>query len=206
MKKSYLPFLLMTCPLFASDPIDLSAPLKPHAPLEVHKGERADPAITASEGREIAGEFRGILSMGVKDYSYNRWPGKEMSDCRTSKSAEWCGQCELITGHARSYFNFYKEAGASECTLQQLDVHFQVSDPAVIKPLRGVTHQLLGGSIQAEKPASRESGWEGSGKGWKWEGDTDLAYLYMDREQSSGETEGVARFQWRRSPLFKPAR
>jgi hypothetical protein len=187
-----------------ADQVEPYSSLRPHAPLEVHKGERPDPSLTLSERKEIAGEFRGILSLGYHSYAFDRWPGKDMGDCHSGGSGMECGQCDLITGHAHTYFTFYKDANKTSCTLQQVDVHFQVSDPAGLKELRSVGRDLLGGSVPATKPQSRENGWDGTGSGYKWEGETDLAYLYMNMDEDSINGQGVARFQWRRAPLYQP--
>ena len=50
------------CQPSASPPTPAVFEFKPHAPLEVHKNNKPDPALSAVEAREIAGEFRGILA------------------------------------------------------------------------------------------------------------------------------------------------
>jgi hypothetical protein len=205
MKKVFLLLACLASYTFA-DPVEPYSPLKPHAPVEVHADDKSDPAVTSSEAREIAGEFHGIVGLGYRASSFQGWPGRSMSDCHASAGPE-CGECELVTGHARTYFGFYGNSSVTGCTLQQMDVHFQISDSSALKELRKVVRDLFGNTgYRAEKPSSRETGWDGSGPGWKWEGDSDLAYLYMDQEQMTSNGAGTARFQWRRSPLFKPSK
>ena len=184
------------------DVLEPSMP-KARAPLDVRKG--AMPMATAADASELSGEFGGILYMGQRAYQYERWPGKEMADCQSKSAGSLCGECRLIMGHANADYYFYRNA-QQECTLQQVDAQFQASDPALLRTFRRTAQPLLGSSVKGSKPASNEPGWEGSGHGWKWEDSTDLAYLYMDTEQGSYNGEGIARFQWRRTPLFRPSR
>lgn len=173
--------------------------------MDVRKGAAAPiGAISASDISEFKGEFSGILYMAQKPYSYLRWPGKEMSDCKELSTGNLCGQCELIMGHSSADYYFYK-GPYNSCTLQQVDAHFQSSDAALIKALRSTANSVFGRSVTANKAHSQESGWGGSGVGYMWKDSEDWAYMYMDTYQASENTEGLARFQWRRSPLYKPS-
>jgi hypothetical protein len=155
-------------------------------------------SLSRAEANEITGEFGGILYMAQKNYTYEGWPGREMADCRRSTTADWCGQCDLIMGHATAYYYFYKDS-QQRCVLRQVDAHFEVSDPAILTNLRRTTQSLFGmAGVRSEKATSRATGWGGMGKGWMWKTDEDLAFLYMDKEQASANGEGMARFQWKR--------
>ena len=179
-------------------------PNTPSAPLEVRKGETPSMSLSKDEAKEITSEFGGILYMGVHNYTYEKWPGKEMSDCQKGTSESWCYQCEMITGHANTYYTFYNDPVHHSCTLQQMDAHFQVADSAILKDLKRPVRSLLGDATYDVKSDTRDPEWNGSGNAWKWKTDRDLAYLYMDSEEMTSNGEGQARFQWRRSPLFDP--
>ena len=125
-----------------------------------------------------------------------------MSDCRKSSAESWGHQCELITGHARTLYSFYYDPTQRVDTLQQIDVHFEVADPDALKELKRPVRSLLGEAAYDFKSNTSDKEWNGSGKAWRWKTPTDLAYLYMDAEDKASNGEGLARFQWRRSPLY----
>ena len=177
-------------------------PNTPRAPLDVQKGQSPTGSLTRDEVKEVVSEFGGILYMGLQNYSYDKWQGKEMSDCRPATSEAWCYQCAMITGHATTYYSFYRDANRRSCTLQQMDVHFEVADPNVIKYLKRPVHSLLGEAVSDFKSSSSDAEWGGSGNAWKWKSEEDLAYLYMDSDAGTANGQGLARFQWRRSPLL----
>lgn len=191
-------------PVLNSEELGLNAPLTPRAPTDVRKGGASTlGSVNRAEAGEISGELGGILYMAQREYSFDRWPGKEMGDCRRSSSSaeEWCGQCELIMGHSSADYYFYHDSNQT-CRLKQVDAKFEVSDPAILKSLRRTVQQLFGmAGTRSEKPSSRSVGWSGSGDGYVWQTSADLAYLYMDKEQASANGEGLARFQWKRAPL-----
>jgi hypothetical protein len=196
--------------LFASRSIWAAEELGPfvpnsRAPMDVRKGSSTSGGVNNSDLSEISGEFGGILYMAQRSYAYDRWPGKDISDCRAVSSGNACGECELIMGHSNANYYFFRDS-ERHCTLQQIDAHFQASDPVVLKSMRRTAEPLLGTASRDSKAASKEEGWDGTGSGWKWESSTDLAYLYMDTDQGSGNGDGLARFQWRRAPLLKSAR
>ena len=178
---------------------------KSRAPIDVRKGAAPMGAMTPADISEFKGEFGGILYMAKQAFSYAHWPGKDMADCKQINSGNECGECELIMGHSSADYYFYRGFDRS-CTLQQVDAHFQCSDASLIKALKGTAQSLLGRASPGSKSASQEAGWDGSGSGWVWNDSEDLAYLYMDTAQAGENTEGVARFQWRRAPLHNPSR
>src|SRR5438477_3480717 len=132
--------------------------------------------------------------MAMHSYAYERWPGRKMSDCRSSTTENWCYQCELITGHADSYYSFYKDPAQKSCTLQQVDVHFQVADPSVLKELIRPVRTLLGNATSSVKTARASDDWGGSGDALRWVTNRDLAYLYMDTDERAGNGGGLAGF------------
>ncbi len=177
---------------------------KSRAPVNVQKGAKAPMgALTPADIAELKGEFGGLLYMGKQAFTFARWPGKEMADCEENAGGHQCGRCELIMGNSSAEYYFYRSNGG--CTLQQIDAKFQASDSSLLKALRGTAQQLLGRSSPGSKSNSSDPGWDGSGQGWVWKDSEDLAYLYMDTAQASENTEGIARFQWRRVPLYKPS-
>src|SRR5262245_19582420 len=93
----------------------LYVPKKPRAPLDVRRGSAPAVSLTPSESGELRGEFGGYLYMGREPYSYERWPGKDMSDCRPEPSSG-CDVCELIMGHSSADFYFYKQGAKGACT------------------------------------------------------------------------------------------
>jgi hypothetical protein len=187
-------------PAFSAD-LDPYVPSKSHAPLYPGPGSGTSSATPADMG-EINGEFGGLLYMAQNEYSYERWPGRDMSDCRAAPADGVCQSCELIMGHISAEYYFYKEPGKSRCTLKQIDAHLAVSDPEMLKQLRRTAQRLFGmAPLHGSKPPSKELGWGGSGAGWKWETGEDLAYLYLNNEEMTPNGYGVARFQWRRAPL-----
>jgi hypothetical protein len=203
MKKILLTLILFLSPaLHAADDMQLYVPHPPRAPSEAPKNGGPVSSIGPADADELRGEFGGILYMALKPYAYEKWPGKEMSDCNRLGNGY---HCEMITGHANAHYYFFREPGSGNVTLQQLDTHFEVADPAVLKTLRRTGQRLFGAPpVHGEKASSNEPGWDGMGAGWKWQTDQDIAFLYMDSEQASSTGEGVARFQWRRSPLYSP--
>jgi len=182
-----------------SEDLTLYTP-KSRAPMDVRKGASPIGAVTPAEISEFRGEFGGILYMGQRAYSFEHWPGKEMADCRQPAEGNACAACELILGHSSADYYFFRDRDGS-CTLQAIDAHMQASDSAILKTLKTTAQKLLGRPVPGSKSVSKEVGWGGTGSGWKWEDEIDLAYLYMDVEQAGENTEGVARFQWRRAPL-----
>jgi hypothetical protein len=175
---------------------------KSRAPMEVRKGAVAPiGALSASDIAEFKGEFGGILYMAKQPFSYSRWPGKEMSDCKEVAIGGQCAECELTMGHSSAIYYFYRGSNGS-CTLQQVDAHFQSSDTALIKALRATGQSVFGRAIPGTKVHSVEPGWDGSGSGYMWKDSEDWAYLYMDTYDAGENTEGLARFQWRRTPLY----
>jgi hypothetical protein len=202
MKRTILLFILTLLPLagYAVEELQLNAPYKPRAPLEPEPNTRGKGSRAAVEDRELNSEFRGLIHMGLRKYPSDRWPGKEMSDCRPIQSHGGCPVCELQMGHADADYYFYPEDGA--CTLQQVDAHFPTSDPDTFVVLKRTAQMLFGSSPRRmDKPNSSDVGWDGAGPGWRWESDGDLGYLYNDREQASSDGLGKIRFQWRRPPL-----
>ncbi len=190
-------------PVLNAEELGLSAPLAPRAPVDIRKGGVSTlDTLSRSQANEISGELGGILYMAQREYVFERWPGKEMGDCRKGSAAEEsCGHCELIMGHSSADYYFYRN-GSDECRLKHVDAKFDVSDPAILKNLRRTVQQLFGlAGVRSEKPSSRATGWTGSGEGYVWQTAEDLAYLYMDKEQASPNGEGIARFQWKRAPL-----
>jgi len=195
-------------PIFvrAADDMQLYVP-KSRAPADVNKSQAAKDRLSKSDIREIDGEFHGLLHMALKKYANETWEGKSISDCRPETSGNACDTCDLIMGHTSATYYFYKDLSPNSCTLQQVDIHFQVSDPAILKVLKRSGQDFFGvAPVRADKPESTESGWEGSGTAWMWQTTEDWAFLYMDVDQGTSNGEGVARFQWRRTPLFKPSK
>ncbi|OGR89535.1 MAG: hypothetical protein A2992_03795 [Elusimicrobia bacterium RIFCSPLOWO2_01_FULL_59_12] len=207
MKQLILALVLAVCAY--ADELGPYVP-KSRAPLDPRQAA-ADTHITPSEAEEVAGELGGILYMAQEKYAYEKWAGKGISDCSPWTSENGCIQCRLIMGRSIADYYFFKPSpmtgqpsGQAGCSLQQVDARFQVSDPHILKRLRRTVQWLFGSTgARGEKPASKETGWDGSGPGWTWQTDEDLAFLYMDTEQASPNGEGLARFQWRRSPLHR---
>ena len=171
------------------------------APLEVRKGEAPLSSLTQTEAREVAGEFKGLLYYGARKYPYEKWPGKEMSDCLSSTSQPWSYQCEMITGHANAFYYFYRDPAHPHGTLQQVDVRFNVADDAILRELKRPLRSLFGEGVYRSKATEEENAWGVSAPSWRWTTPQDLAYLYMD---AGPDGEALARFQWRRSPLLSP--
>jgi hypothetical protein len=186
--------------------MDPYVPNKSHAPLYPGKGGSSMNTVPGGELSEINGEFSGLLYMAQDEFSYERWPGKSMSDCQAVNAEGFCQSCELIMGHVSAEYYFYREPGKQRCTLKQVDAHLAVSDPEMLKQLKRTAQKLFGvAPLRGNKEASKELGWSGSGPGWKWETVEDLAYLYMDTEDMTASGHGSARFQWRRAPLNRSA-
>jgi len=177
-------------------------PTNPTAPIDIQKGPTPLFSLTSSEAKEIASEFGGILYLALHSYSYDDWPGKQMSDCKKGVSEAWGYQCELITGNADTLYSFYYDPTRRGYTLQQIDVHFEVADPEVLKELKRPVRTVLGEAVSDFKANSSDKDWNGTGKALKWKTTTDLAYLYMDANEPAANGEGLVRFQWRRSPLY----
>jgi hypothetical protein len=195
----FLPALLLGgFSAFASDP-EPYVPHKSPAPLYPGQAGAALDAVSPGELKEINGEFGGLLYMAQNEYPYERWPGKEMSDCREAPADGICRACELIMGHVSADYYFYQEEGKQRCVLKQVDARLAVADPEALKQFRRTAQRLFDiHPLRGTKPASNEPGWSGSGSGWKWETGDDLAYLYMNTEEATANGQGAARFQWRR--------
>jgi hypothetical protein len=183
------------------DDLDLYVPGAPTVPLDIQKGQKTILEVTRKEAREINSEFRGILAFGAKRYPYDSWPGREMADCVELQTGPG-SVCQMITGNATTDFYFFKTSKDSKAVLEQMDVRFPIADPMLLKALRPTCEEFFNSRPWRDyKNATAETGWSGHGWGSKWQTGEDLAYLYMDTQQSSPNGEGVARFQWRRSPL-----
>src|SRR5690349_6768389 len=91
------------------DDMPLSVPRPPKAPSEAPKSGAPKSSVSSNEADEIRGEFGGILYMALKPYSYEAWPGKDMSDCNALASGDACYHCEMITGHANAHYYFFRD-------------------------------------------------------------------------------------------------
>jgi hypothetical protein len=143
-------------------------------------------------------EFGGLLYMAQRRYTYEAWPGRPMSDCSANPSGPWCFQCEIITGHADAYYYFYQDPSRSSCSLQLVDVRFDVSDESVLNDFRHPVQSLLGDGVYSAHSQFDEMGSHFSGAAWRWITPHDAAHLFMDDSDTHGRGEGKVRFLWRR--------
>jgi hypothetical protein len=154
------------------------------APLDVKTQKDPEVPLSRSKRKELLVEFRGLVSMGAKNYNYDGWSGRDMSDCVSDPGEVWRYRCEIIMGQSNAYYYFYAN-GSGSAHLKRIDVRLQTTDTTMLQDVRPSLQGLLG----------RGESLAGSPPGRRWKNDSEEAQLYYD-ERTGG---GVTRFTWRRS-------
>jgi hypothetical protein len=167
------------------------------APLDASK--EADPTLPLSQSQrqELLGEFKGLVHMGLRKVTYEKWEGKTMADCDKSvnEAERWTYRCEIITGQGNGYYYFYPSESRQLSTLQQLDIRVDASDEKLLEDFRKPVQELFGRGSLVEKPAVRS---KPTGPIRHWNTGDDVVDLFIDR---SVRPEGSVRFVWTRAPL-----
>ncbi len=180
--------LLLFVGLGRSD-VSLSTAGAPYAPLDVSKKQQ-DPLIplSASQRQELLVEFKGLVHMGLRKVSYERWEGKGMADCSRPERGEdkWSVKCEIITGQGNGLYYFYPGENRQSATLQQIDVRIHAADTKLLEEFRRPVQELFG----RDRPARH------------WNTGNDVADLFIDHGVRPG---GSVRFVWSRTPLVAGA-
>lgn len=183
---------LLFCPrLHAAGETGLSTAGAGFAPMDVKKAQ--DPLVPISKAQrdEFLQQFKGLIAMGINPQSYARWGGQSMADCEAPArgSDAWCQKCQIDMPDAVGVYYFYPNSKGGACTLQQVDVHVKSTEEVLLKDFRPPLQELLGrGSLT-------------QGAGRHWDTGQDIADLFLDVQDGSGEPPYV-HFVWSRSPLI----
>lgn len=188
----------VVCPLHAADQ-GLATASVPYAPLDIAQAKHPDANVPLSktERRELLGEFKGLVYMGLQKVAYNRWPGKSMADCYPAESPKeaWQYKCEIITGQGNGFYYFYPNESRQSLTLQHVDIRIHAADQALMDDFRKPLQDMFGKAgvatqtMLAARPASPIRHWNTG---------NDVADLFVDQ---SVRPQGSVRFVWMRTPL-----
>jgi hypothetical protein len=193
-------FISISSPLLAaSKEVSLSTAGAPYAPLDVTKHGHGDPYVPLSKSQrnELLGEFKGMVHMGLRPVSYEKWEGREMADCDKPQSTKdrWTYRCEIITGEGNGYYYFYPTESRQSATLQELDIRVNGADETLLEDIRAPVQALFG---RASLVTSTTVHAKPTGPIRHWNTGSDVAELFIDH---SVRPEGSVRFVWLRSPL-----
>jgi len=170
----------------------------PYAPMDIRqKGASPSASLSRAERKELVQEFRGLLSLGTRNHSFESWSGKSMADCYEPDNAgdRWKHKCEIITGQGNGFYYFYEDSSRRAATLQRVDVVLQTSDEHLLKELRPTLLQIFG---RREMMVNARPGLKTVGPIRHWNTGQDIADLYLDATTS---LNGTVRFVWTRAPL-----
>jgi hypothetical protein len=171
----------------------------PYAPLEVSRPLEVSPSLplTRDHRAELLSEFKGLVHMGLRKVSYEKWEGKDMADCTKPENAEerWSYRCQIITGEGNGFYYFYPGESRRTATLQELDIRMDAADEKVLDDFRRPVQDLFGKGSIVEKPSVRA---QPRGPIRHWNTGNDVVELFIDH---SVRPEGSVRFVWMRSPL-----
>lgn len=180
-KHAWVGGLLLLATVVRADPTLVSAPSR-YAPLEVSKGQDPSIPLTKSQRRDIVKQFEGLLYMAVHGNSYEKWPGRSMSDCSPGRSGPWRYQCDITMPNAHGVYFFYPHR------LQRMEVQFGVSDSSLLVDLKRRLDSIFG---QGKKLGHST---------WRWKnGAQSATLLMMDPSEIPGSGFPLLRFQWERS-------
>ena len=170
----------------------------PYAPTEISK-PNLDPTapLSRTQRAELLGEFKGLVNVGLRPVSYEKWEAKGMADCEKPQRREdyWSYRCEIITGQGNGYYYFYPNESRQTATLQELDIRVHAADERLLDDFRWPVQALFGRASFVEKPAVRANP---TGPIRHWNTGEDVVELFMDH---GVRPEGSVRFVWMRSPL-----
>src|SRR5579872_1361386 len=165
LPRSLFLFLLIgsfTRPGRASSPNEVASATegRPYAPLDVSHASHEDPyrILTPEERKDLLGEFKGLVHMGLEKTSYEHWSGKSMADCESgngNKKADsgedrWQYKCEIITGEGNGLYYFYPDESRRAYTLQRVDVRLHTGDHDLLNDVRRSLQTLFGRSSSVE--------------------------------------------------------
>jgi len=169
------------------------APLEVSRPLEVSAGL----PLTKDHRAELLSEFKGLVHMGLRKATYERWEGKDMADCSKPDNPQerWMYRCQIITGEGNGFYYFYPGESRRTATLQELDIRVDAADEKVLDDFRRPVQELFGKGSLVERPAVRA---QPRGPIRHWNSGNDIAELFIDH---SIRPEGSVRFVWMRAPL-----
>lgn len=171
----------------------------PYAPIDVTKrSSDMYTQLSSSERVELLSEFKGLVHLGLRTVSYERWDAKEMADCDTpasGASVKWTHRCEIITGQGNGYYYFYPNESRQASTLQELDIRLHASDEKLLDDFRRPVQELFGRASFVDNPTVKA---KAASPVRRWNTNSDVVELFMDR---SVRPEGSVRFVWKRSPL-----
>ena len=171
----------------------------PYAPIDVSKPPEGEPGVPLSKTHrnDLLGQFKGLVHMGLKKISYERWEGREMADCASPENSEdrWNYRCTIITGEGTGTYYFYPDESRRLATLQELDIRVDAADEKVLDDFSRPVQELFGKGSLVAKPAVHS---RPSGPVRHWNTNEDIAELFIDH---SVRPEGAVRFVWMRSPL-----
>ena len=126
----------------------------PYAPLEVSK-KMQDPSVPLSRTQrdELLGEFKGLVHMGLRKVSLEKWEGKDMADCDKPQRPQdhWSYRCEIITGQGDGYYYFYPNESRQASTLQELDIRLNAADERLLDDFRRPVQEMFGQGVLRRK-------------------------------------------------------
>jgi hypothetical protein len=189
-----IPFLRGLAP---ADGMPFVAAGEAYAPLDVSKHDASLTPLTASQRRELLGEFKGLVHLGLRQVSYDRWEGRDMADCTPPASSgdRWSLKCEVITGQGDGMYYFYPSQARRTATLQHMDIRVDAADEKLLDDFRRPVQEFLGKASFVEKPSVQA---KASGLIRRWSAGDDTAELFIDH---SSRPQGAVRFVWMRSLL-----
>ncbi len=171
----------------------------PYAPMDVSRPPEAPPDVPLSKSHrdDLLSQFQGLVHMGLKKTSYEKWEGRDMADCsKPERPAErWSYRCEIITGEGTGDYYFYPNETRRLATLQELDIRVDAADEKILDDFRRPVQQLFGKGFLVPKPVVQA---EARGPIRHWNTGEDIAELFIDH---GVRPEGSVRFVWMRSPL-----
>ena len=170
----------------------------PYAPLDLsHPQNDPNVPLSKTQRKELLGEFKGLVYMGLRKVPFERWEGRDMGDCEKPKNAgdRWTLKCEIITGQGAGSYYFYPGETRQTATLQHIDIHVDAADDKLLDEFRRPVQDLFGKASIIQTPAVQA---KASGPIRHWNSGQDMAELFIDH---SVRPEGSVRFVWMRSPL-----
>jgi len=171
----------------------------PYAPMDVSRSPEtgSDMSLSKSHRAELLSQFKGLVHMGLKKATYEKWEGRDMADCMKPEKpdARWSYRCEIITGEGTGDYYFYPSESRRLATLQELDIRVDAADEKILDDFRRPVQDLFGkGTLVAKTTVQSQA----IGPIRHWNTGEDIAELFIDH---SVRPEGAVRFVWMRSPL-----
>lgn len=156
-----------------SSDLMLSTAGAPKAPIDAQKAHQ-DPFVPLSgaQRREMTGEFKALLSMGMRRVPLSQWNARDIADCQAANAANdaYCRHCDVQLGNSRGDFFFYTDDSRT-CRLENIEITMESADNTLLKDL---------------KPEARAYAGSNAGQ------------FYVEEDDRSGQTN--LKFVWKRKP------